>query len=361
MLSFNELVPPVTSFVRFLENLKKIVKDKKPSIYVVTNAFRTDSTKIESTLARLAEEIPEHSEMILDIKKKFVIFPKPIHGKFNEDKQLAIIRQKLSKIKPTLIDPDLHISDGAKNKMREFLDVFDKQLKDNLEKLFEDYLSPLVMKSALELDIESIKEFKSLTKIEELPDFLIKKMQSFVGESEEGTCTAIVYLIIIESIKAILEYRNLLIGLAEKEECGIFNAYFKTLIDKNVKHAERILESDFHLCSRELEFQIRNKIINKFFTEDKDKISQLRNLLKKSRSVEQDELIALFNQEVGVQWEAENFRIIKEKLTEMNQGYYQNIRKVQSYMKNSIETLIDVYLQQRDKIEELQEENEKQK
>lgn len=170
IFSFNELAYPATNFVKFLENLKRIVKGKKPSIYIVTNALSNDKNKIDATLARLFNELPEHSELILDIKYKYKIFPKSSYGKFNGENDLAIIRQKLSTLKPTMVDPELCISDGAKNKMRQFLDVWDEQLKINFDSLFDDILKGMVVKFASELDVDGIKDFKSPSKMEDLPD-----------------------------------------------------------------------------------------------------------------------------------------------------------------------------------------------
>ena len=169
MFSFNDFTPPATGFKKFWENLKKITKNGKHSVYIITNAHLNQSIRIEATLSRLALEIPEHTELILDIKKKFVIFPKPIKGKYNWKTQLELIRQKVGHINSIDIDPDLLISDGAKNKMREFLDAWERLLKDNFDSLFDAFFKPMLMGASLDLDIESIKLFQSIKKVEDIP------------------------------------------------------------------------------------------------------------------------------------------------------------------------------------------------
>lgn len=61
--------------------MKKIVENTELSMYVITHSSMNNRLSIENILKHLATEIPMHADMILDIKKKFVIFPKPINGK----------------------------------------------------------------------------------------------------------------------------------------------------------------------------------------------------------------------------------------------------------------------------------------
>ena len=68
MISFYELIPPVVNFVKFLENIEKVVKDKMLSICIITNARTDQKSSIQDMLSRLEKEIPKYSKKINQIK-----------------------------------------------------------------------------------------------------------------------------------------------------------------------------------------------------------------------------------------------------------------------------------------------------
>ena len=143
--------------------------------------------------------------------------------------------------------------------MRIFLDAWDKQLTKNMESLFQNYLKKMVIGFAIKQDIKSIKRFKSIKKLNNLPYFLKEKIYTLAQgdyEEEHKQIKIKEYFVITESISALLEYRKDLIRLSEREESGIFDAYFKSQIKQILILAEKILVEKFNIMLKKTELKI---------------------------------------------------------------------------------------------------------
>lgn len=174
--SYHELSDKATGFISFLEKLDQILKGKKPSIYVITKVSEAAKSSIIHTLKEISKSVPEHKERIKDICKKLVIFSSPVNGRFVGENSLSQISEKLLQAKGIRLEPDLPISNGAKNRMRMILDTFDKVLVEQFDFFFSGIVEPMVYKNSLEYNIETLKDFRKLQRMEDMHDYLIEKV-----------------------------------------------------------------------------------------------------------------------------------------------------------------------------------------
>ena len=205
--------------------------------------------------------------------------------------------------------------------MRIFLDAWDKQLTKNMESLFQNYLKKMVIGFAIKQDIKSIKRFKSIKKLNNLPYFLKEKIYTLAQgdyEEEHKQIKIKEYFVITESISALLEYRKDLIRLSEREESGIFDAYFKSQIKQILILAEKILVEKFNIMLKKTELKIWDEIYSIISIGDKELKNKLRSLIEILKTSKQENFLDKFENIIDVNNEKNDFNKMKDTLLEMN-------------------------------------------
>ena len=296
----------------------------------------------------------------MKLNSNFVLFPRPKNGKPVWENELMKTREIIRNINSIIVEPTPIISDGAKNKMRIFLDTWDKELTKNMENLFENYMKPMVIGFATKQDIDSIKKFKSIEDINGLPNYLSERMlilNQKDNKEENKEIKIQEYFFIKESISALLEYRSILIKLSEKNESGIFESYFKSQIEKLLILAEKILIEKFYIMSKEIEFKIWDEIYNIISDGNKEKKNKLKLLIEILKLSNQENFLDWFENVIDVNNEKNDYNRMKGILVEMNLDLNKNIIETAKSMKWNFETMIINYFSLNDKIEELESKN----
>jgi len=150
-------------------------------------------------LKRISQEVPRHKILIEDICEKLVVFPKPINGKFKGG--LSSIIPRLVKVQPIPIESGLPVSDGAKNKMRTLLDIWDSVLKDQFDEVFIRIIEPIIYENSLNYDIEFLKKFEKVSKIEDIPELLNELGSPMKSDTEVDKRKKDIYVIVATTLK----------------------------------------------------------------------------------------------------------------------------------------------------------------
>lgn len=217
VFSFYELLERSVSFFNFLDMLSKIMKSKRPSLYVVTKVEITRKNNIIAMLKGFAEDLPKYREILLDMWTKLLIFPCPTNKQFIGDKILSQFTEKIINISPTPLNPDLPISNGAKNRMREILDSWDNALIGQFDIMFDRLFRKLSIESALICDIPTLKSFAEIDDFTKLLGFMHQRVKILLNiNSLESLRSADDFALVAYQLKVILEYRETLIKLSGK-------------------------------------------------------------------------------------------------------------------------------------------------
>ncbi|CAI2376220.1 unnamed protein product [Moneuplotes crassus] len=316
-------------FHKFCEQLSRIlnlpkVSDEEPdynrdiyewpSMYVVTKIDMTRRKNVIIMLKRFAKEAPRHKVLISDICEKLQVFPKPVNGNFigNLPKFIPL----LSKLRPIKLNSELPISDGAKNKMRVLLDVWDTVLKEQLDKVFDEIIEPIVYESSLNYDIEFLKSFETIKEIEDIPDFFLKIGAPSDSDTESDKIKKDIYIIIATTLGAIIPYRDILIKLSGKQESGIFEAYLLNMIKKYLTEAKHILFIDYLINLKSLNLEVSSFVRSEYEISDEN-IGNLKGLVKYTINNEES-CIEFLKTKMGLQDLIGTINSRKEKLSQFN-------------------------------------------
>ncbi|CAI2387349.1 unnamed protein product [Moneuplotes crassus] len=346
-------------FHKFLDHLSDILKlpqvndeapyySKKeyywPSVYVVTKTDVTLKNRVIVMLRRFIQDAPQHTILIEDICDKLVVFPQPVNGKFVGD--LPHLIPLLQKESPVPTNIELPISDGARNKMRKLLDVWDTVLKKQMDKLFIGIIEPLIYQNSLDYDIEFLKKFETISKIEDIPEFLFEIGSPLENDTEADKSKKDVYVIIAATLSSIIPYRKNLIELSGKRESGIFEAYLENQIKHYIKEAKYILYLDFLINLKILNLGVNSSLRSKYAIV-KGNETNLKNLLK-SKVYNEEYLMKFLQNEMNLSYLINQIKERKQKLIDF--GYDQS-EHYDDIIREIGQTLIERQMMTKDSLE----------